>query len=99
MRSYIGNIPEGDGWDELVEFREFYGSKWKVYVCDNDPAGKFLSIKLISNDYVDNKANYWFSWNVKENKICGRNKDHLLLKANRPELYQAALNILKLEYA
>lgn len=92
IKSYKGNPP--DGWDELFETREFYGSEWRVFTRDTDQNGRYLSVKLAANDYVDNKANYWLSWDKHKNRLTSRGMDSKLLKDNRPDLHAVLIKNL-----
>jgi len=87
MGMFRGNRDLSSEWDELFELREMYGSEWSVFARDTDPSGRYLSIKLLSNDYVQNKANYWLSWDKSKNRLTSRGLDAKLLKDNRPELH------------
>ena len=95
MSMYIGNRNLSDDWEELFELREFYGSEWTVFTRDTDPNGRYLSVKLLSNQYIEKKANYWMSWDKQKNKLTSRGFDLKLLKDNRPELHVVLLRNLK----
>jgi len=91
---YKGNRELPEGWEELFELNDLYGSKWSLFKIDTDPNGRYLSVKLLSNDYVDNKANYWMSWDKKNNRLTSRGLDAKLLKDNRLELYKVTVKNL-----
>lgn len=88
MRMCQGNpAPSDQGWSEAFELREMYGSEWKVYVKNNDPNGRYINIKIVSKDRVENKANYWLSWDNDKNRVTSRGMDCKLLMEKRPDLF------------
>ena len=95
MGMYIGNRNLQEGWEETFFIKEMYGSNWFVFIRDNDPEGRYLSVKLLSEDYVENKANYWLSWDTKRSRLTSRGADAKLLKDNRPELHKTLFDKLK----
>lgn len=96
MAMYKGNRDLSDDWEELFELREFYGSEWSVFTRDTDPNGRYLAVKLLANDYVENKANYWLSWDKHKDRLTSRGSDSKLLKDNRPELHDVLIRNLKI---
>ncbi|MFM2208849.1 MAG: hypothetical protein RIQ96_492, partial [Pseudomonadota bacterium] len=46
-------------------------------------------------DYVENKANYWLSWDKQRKRLTSRGLDAKLLKDNRPELYKFVVKNLE----
>jgi hypothetical protein len=95
MAMYKGNRDLSDEWEELFELREMYGSEWSVFARDTDPTGRYLSVKLLADDYVENKANYWMSWDKQRKRLTSRGLDAKLLKDNRPELYKFVVKNLE----
>lgn len=95
MAMYKGNRDLSDDWEELFELREMYGSEWSVFSRDTDPTGRYLSVKLLANEYVENKANYWLSWDKQRKRLTSRGLDAKLLKDNRPELHQFVIRNLE----
>ncbi len=95
MAMYKGNRNLSDDWEELFEIRELYDSKWSVFARDTDPTGRYLSVKLLADDYVENKANYWMSWDKQRKRLTSRGLDAKLLKDNRPELYKFVIKNLE----
>ena len=95
MAMYKGNRNLSDDWEELFEIREMYGSEWSVFARDADPDGRYLGVKLLADDYVENKANYWLSWDKQRRRLTSRGLDAKLLKDNRPELYKFVIKNLE----
>lgn len=95
MAMYKGNRDLSNDWEELFELREIYGAEWSVFSRDTDPGGRYLGLKLLANGYVENKANYWLSWDRKRNRLTSRGLDAKLLKDNRPELFQFVIRNLE----
>jgi hypothetical protein len=94
MAKYTGGLDLPDGWDELFALREMYGAEWHVFINNNSKHPRYASIKIAANGRVDNKANYWVSWDKEKQKMLSRGKDAELLKKNRPELYDFAVKNL-----
>ena len=96
VRKWIGNRPaRRDGWlfDGLVAEAE--GAAWLLYARDVESKDEVQGYKLVADAYVLNKANYWFMFNNTAQKFIG--KDAKILRAGRPELYQALRRYLLLD--
>lgn len=94
MPMYQGNKNMTDDWDEFFGSKEMYGSRWIAFRRDTDPCGRYLAIKVLADGHVENKANYWLSWDKKRSRLTSRGIDSKLLKDNRPELYSAIIKNL-----
>lgn len=88
MPKYAGNPTLPDGWEEIAKTKKVDGAEWLVFMRNNDPDGRYLAVKVCADGKVENKANYWISWDKQRNKLTGRGADIKLLKMNRPELYK-----------
>lgn len=96
MATHKGNAPVGNGWNEFFGLRGMYGAnEWLVFGQDTDPTGRYLNIKLFSDCRVENKANYWMSWDKQKNRLLSRGLDAKLLKENRPDLYKLVVKNLE----
>lgn len=95
MAMYKGNRDLSDEWEELFVLREMYGAEWSVFSRDTDPECRYLSVKLLADGYVENKANYWLSWDKQRKRLTSRGLDAKLLKDNRPELHQFVVRNLE----
>ena len=84
---YKGTAIVSDDWEQLFDLREMYGSEWSVFVRDNDPAGRYLAVKLLAKGFVESKANYWLSWDKRGQRLTSRGADARLLRNHRPELH------------
>lgn len=96
MAKYAGNPNLPEGWEEVAKTREIDGVEWFVFMRDNDPEGRYLAVKVCADGRVENKANYWLSWDKERNKLTGRGADIKLLKMNRPELFKIVA--IQMEY-
>lgn len=94
-RLYIGNHTLPEGWSKLCELPRTYGVFWSVYVRYGDNE-RYVGVKLASNYSVAKKANYWFSFDRKENRLAGLGKDPGLLRTHCPELHELVLTYLRL---
>lgn len=86
MVMYQGNAPlESDGWELLTGVFDSEEREWLIY-GRNSLCGKWLNVKLVASCKVENKANYWFGFNVMTKKYSNA-RDLGVLKENRPELF------------
>ena len=76
-----------EDWKKVFQTENFYGSTWVVFVRNFDPTNRYLGVKVLSEDYVMGKANYWVTFDKKLDRITSRGTDALLMKSLRPELH------------
>ena len=96
MSMYKGNVPDtSEGWSHIFRTENMYDSEWLAFVKYNDPEGRYVNVKIVSIEYVENKANYWLRYDKKLKNISNTGRDAVLIKAHRPELYETIKNLLK----
>lgn len=95
MTLYAGNHPEAGEWDLLLISKVFDGAEWFIYYRDNDDNGRYLSVKVVADGYVENKANYWLSWDKDRKRLTSRGADLKVLRDNRRGLYDMVLSALR----
>jgi hypothetical protein len=79
---YHGNPEAKDGWGMFGEKSKCDGVDWVVLHKMHEKG--FLNFKVAACGKVENKANYWFSFKIKNQAFFGR--DFLIMRSNRPEL-------------
>lgn len=91
---YQGNAPlESDGWKLVGGVFDRDGIEWLMY-GRNSLCGTWLNVKLVANGRAENKANYWFGFNVMTKAYNGA-RDLSTLKEHRPTLFADVDAILK----
>ena len=79
---YHGNPEAKDGWNMFDGKCECDGVDWVVLHKLHEKG--FLNFKVAARGKVENKANYWFSFKIKNQAFFGR--DFLIMRSNRSEL-------------
>ena len=94
-RMYLGNHKLPAEWSKLCELPRTYDVFWSVYVRYSENE-RYVGVKLASNYSVAKKANYWFSFDKKEDRLAGLGKDPRLLREHCPELHALVLAYLRM---
>jgi hypothetical protein len=91
MKMQKGRIPtQDDGWQFDCELDDGEMS-WALYIKPQDHSQDWITLKLVANGKAERKANYWFCYNVNEDRF-GFGRDVMSLQKHRPNLYKKVLD-------
>lgn len=86
----------------LAVFHGFNGENWELWFRVGSSTPKFWHLKVCAGTQPDGsrkvarRANYWPEWSTKDRSYKRlQRRDHLDLKAERPELYDAVTGRLR----
>lgn len=99
-RTYPGNPPDlALGWElaATLDIPED-GGLWRVYRQRQAHSETWANYKIVADQPVSDKANYWFAMNTANGHI-GFGRDVGLLRMRRTTLYGALLELLAKEVA
>jgi len=92
---FYGNEPKGEDWYQLDVIQDEDSRPWAIWTkCD--PKDEFFAFKLIHDSSTEalDKANYWLTYKTKAKGFVV-NKDILLLKAHRADLFAILSKTIK----
>lgn len=87
-----GAVPEGDEWSKIGEVLCDELSTWSIYRKSVDYDAAWVTLKLVADIPVPNKANYYLKWNGERLAGC---KESTLLAEHRPYLCDTLIGKLK----
>lgn len=93
-KMYAGNIPTEGGWEQVSKYNDHFGTEWLIFRRKQSHSEDWVNYKVVANGRTRNKANYWFTYNHASNRI-GFSRDYMLMRENRPELYEHLEKMLR----
>lgn len=91
-RKREGTVPEGEEWSKVGEVLCDELSTWSIYRKNVDYEAVWVTLKLVADLPVPNKANYYLKWNGERLAGC---KESTLLAEHRPYLCDTLIEKLK----
>jgi hypothetical protein len=104
MRTALGKAPDGCRIDSGMVYIDsdsewsavaallVDGINWFVFRKTNHLG--WSTYKIVAGQRVDNKANYWFTYNPKERRMAFA-RDIELMRVNRPKLYEMLMEFIE----
>ena len=95
MRTYKGNHPDKfSGWMMMLETKDDDNKRWFIWYKRQVDNNEWLTFKIVANEPVDKKANYWFVRNMKNGKL-GYVRDFAIMREHRPKLHRHVEGAIK----
>lgn len=93
MKNYQGKIPSTDNGWEFDKTFEAYGIEWLMYIKPQPHSDDWVTCKIVANGKATGKANYWFVFNMSENRV-GFSRDLMVMQNTRPVLFSMIIERL-----
>lgn len=92
-KTYRGNPPQGKHWSPMGSCKDGDGLNWIIFIGTQQRSEEWVTYKIIASGRATNKANYWFTRNLKTGRM-GLSRDLHHMQNYRPDLYAQVVAIL-----